>query len=1393
MATRSPTPPDAGADTFAAAAGGPPTVNPYAAASARHQPAPPKRSRGWRAIKALLMLLLLAALLLAAGAWVWSGRSTSLATTLEQLVRRLPALQQLETRDVSGSLRGGGQIGWLRWSSPTMVVEVTNARIGWSLAPLLQRNVRLGEVHADRVRISTTPDPDAPPTEPLQSLDLPVSINVPFSIDAIEWVGPPLVEARGLSGRYQYDRVQHRLQLDGVDLAQGHYRLAATLQAQAPMALQATLDGQVRTVTPGSEQPLELSAHASISGTLATEAARLQVLAQLRPPVLETADTDTATDTTNTMQADLRADLAPWAPQPVLQASAEVGALNLAALWPQAPTTALQGSVQAGPQGAGWHISSQLRNDLPGPWDKGRLPVSAIDAQADYDGVQWRVPQAQVSVGNGHISAQGVYTVASSALEGSAQVQALNLSAVHTQLDATPINGQLQAQMDDGSVRFNADLRAAGRAPAGAKTALRIQSVRAKGQWKAPLLSLQQLDVDAVQAQLRGENIDITVGDALAVRGQIALSVPGASVRSKGQLEQANGAGELQLDLTSAERVQAWLASVPGLSGALQGHSLQGQAHLAARWRGGLRSLQQQLHSASGAAPVTPTTTATRGDTPFTLQATLTTAQLNIALPPAPDKTATTTVQISRFKAELSGALTQATLALQGQAHVGTQHIKVDTTVSGGLAAAGKAAAQWRASVAALQLQWQDAARPGTWALHLEEPLAVSARTHSSTVIEASAGQARLSGPVPGAATLRWQPLRLLSSAQGAVQLQTQGELIGLPMAWVDAFTPPGEKPALAAMGLAGDLLFNARWQVNAGETLRASAVLERASGEMRLLIGEAATVTKVSSSGSQPKASTTTSASTSALAASGLSAGVRQARLQLSAEGNQLQAKLLWDSERAGRIEAQANSTLTRQGSGWNWSPDTPITAQMRAHMPDMALWSVLAPPGWRIHGTLDADVALTGSLNAPQWQGTLGADSITVQSLLDGVDLKDGRLRAALRGNRIDITELSLQGGKGSQARIVGYSGNLTPAPQDGGSLQGSGTLRWGQRKAGKDAGASGDSGDSGVALDFTAQLRALQMQVRADRQASVSGTLRAALQDGQVTVRGDLKVDRATIILPEASAPQLGDDVVVRSAAIDRANAEKAQQAGQSAARAQTAKAPDIAVALNLGRDFALQGAGITTRLEGTLEVRGSSAPGGPPRITGEVRTVQGRYRAWGQALNVETGIARFNGPYNNPSLDILAIRPNISVRAGVKVTGSAHAPRVRLYSDPDLPDAEKLSWVITGRSTAAGGAEAALLQQAALALLGGQGSGSGNTAQRLGLDEIGFKGPNGNDASGAAITLGKRLSSELYVTYEQSLSGAIGAIYIFYDLSKRLTLRGQTGTQSAVDIIYTVEKD
>jgi len=102
----------------------------------------------------------------------------------------------------------------------------------------------------------------------------------------------------------------------------------------------------------------------------------------------------------------------------------------------------------------------------------------------------------------------------------------------------------------------------------------------------------------------------------------------------------------------------------------------------------------------------------------------------------------------------------------------------------------------------------------------------------------------------------------------------------------------------------------------------------------------------------------------------------------------------------------------------------------------------------------------------------------------------------------------------------------------------------------------------------------------------------------------------------------------------------------------------------------------------------------------------------------------------------------------------------------------------------------------MQQAALALLSGIGKGGtgGGLASRFGLDEIGFKGPgSGGDLKGSAITLGKRLSQDFYVTYERSLAGTLGTLYIFYDLTKRLTLRGQAGVQSGIDLIYTVQYD
>ena len=65
-------------------------------------------------------------------------------------------------------------------------------------------------------------------------------------------------------------------------------------------------------------------------------------------------------------------------------------------------------------------------------------------------------------------------------------------------------------------------------------------------------------------------------------------------------------------------------------------------------------------------------------------------------------------------------------------------------------------------------------------------------------------------------------------------------------------------------------------------------------------------------------------------------------------------------------------------------------------------------------------------------------------------------------------------------------------------------------------------------------------------------------------------------------------------------------------------------------------------------------------------------------------------------------------------------------------------------------------------------------------------------NGGTSEGA-VTLGKRFSRNFYAAYERSISGALGTLYVFYDLSQRFTLRAQAGQQSAVDLIYTVPYD
>lgn len=1352
-------------------------------------PTPVKRSRGRRIGRALAWTLLgfvMLVLVLAGGAWWWIGSSDSLAFALTRAARFLPPGQSLESRDVSGSLRFGGRIGWLRWQNEGLSVEVQDARIGWQLAPLLQRKVQLGEVHAASIAITPrapAEDQPAEPLEPLAPIVLPVEVDLPFRVDALRWAGPPELTATGLAGRYRYVDAHHRLEVDGVDIADGHYGARVDLQGPAPMALEAALEGRVRAPLAG-EHSLDVRAEAMVRGTLAGEDARLRIEARL-DPVEEGAEAP--------MQAELQANIAPWRTQPVIDATADLRDVDLARLWPDAPATRLSGRIEAGPApGAAetWQGTARIRNDLPGPWDSGKLPLEQLEARAGFDGTTWTLPTATLRVGGGRIEAEGRWSPAPEPWQAEARVRSVQPGALHTELAGAPVSGRLAAEQQGEAIAFDVALQAEGSAGSKALDGLRLERATARGQWEAQVLDLGSLRIDAAGGRVEGRLQVRTEEQAGA--GDLRLTAPGADVRIQGRIAPSSGEGQVQARVDDAGTLQRWIEGLPGLSALFAGTVADGTANLDARWRGGWQAIQRRLQNA--------TEPAARGATEPTLAAMLSVPRLDLRLPAAatsPSSPATppssipaaTTLQLRELRAELDGSLAQATLSLAGEARTGERRITLDLRGSGGL----ERARQWRAAIDSLRVQASEDASSGPWVLALERPVNATVRTDGTHLdVQASAAAATLRGPAPGTVRIDWEPLHFSQGGTApdrAYRLQSRGRLQGLPMAWTEAF---GGGAALTEAGISGDLVFDGEWDIDAGDALRARIRLLRESGDIRVQAGEAALVTRITSRGTGTASEREMNA---AADTPSTPAGLRQAEVQFDAEGERVRATLAWDSERAGTIRAEAETRLQRRPDGWQWAPDAPIAGRLDARLPNLGVWSMLAPPGWRVAGTLEADATLSGRRDDPRWNGNIRADQLALRALVEGLDLRDGRLRASLTGNRLVVDEFTLRGGAASKVRVGGQSGNLSTvaseAARDGGTLSVQGEVGWGAAEPA----ATG----SGIRMALQARLQALRVLVRSDRQVTLSGDLRAQLAAGQISVRGDLRTDRAVIILPDETAPGLGSDVVVHSAAKDREAALQAQRQATrdaaQAARAQTAKPPDIQVGFDLGDDFAVQGRGLTTRLEGKLDIR-STRLDAPPRITGEVRTVKGQYRAYGQQLDVETGIARFSGTMDNPALDILAVRPNIAQRAGVRISGTAQSPRVRLYSEPALSDAETLSWVVLGRASATGGSESLLLQQAALALLGGlgKGSGGGNLASRFGLDEIGFRGPgSGGDVRDSAVTVGKRVAKDFYLTYERSLSGTLGTLFIFYDLTRRLTLRAQAGQQSGVDLIYTLQYD
>ena len=389
-------------------------------------------------------------------------------------------------------------------------------------------------------------------------------------------------------------------------------------------------------------------------------------------------------------------------------------------------------------------------------------------------------------------------------------------------------------------------------------------------------------------------------------------------------------------------------------------------------------------------------------------------------------------------------------------------------------------------------------------------------------------------------------------------------------------------------------------------------------------------------------------------------------------------------------------------------------------------------------IAGSARASLAVGGTLGEPDVTGTLNVDGVRVAAPQHALFLTDGRLHAELLDRELRIKDLSLTGG----------TGKLT---------------------------ATGRLALGGTAADSVIEWQAEEFRLFSSptRRLVLDGAGSLEVRDQTLLARGELRASQGHFALLKAQGPRLADDVLV----VGR----------EPRAAPRRVQLPlDIDLVFDLGQRFHVEDRGLDALLSGRLRARADGA--GQLSVNGTVNVDRGTYLAYGQTMFIDHGRLYFNGPATDPGLDIAARRRNLPVQVGMRITGTARTPIVQLTSEPPMPDSERLSWLILGRSPSnTSTADAAMLAAAAEALLAGPSGVPITTrmARQIGLDEIGLRS-DGDE--GGAVTLGRRLSDRVHLLVERGISAATTAIIIEYSLTRELRLRAEAGDVNGLGITW-----
>ena len=1310
----------------------------------------------------LAAIAIVAVVLAALLGWMLSERG------LPFIVARIVAQSggRISVEQPSGSIAGTMRFRRITWHGIDATVIADDVVVDWNPGALWSSRLSIRGLGARHVDIAIKPSAAA--TAPPTDLALPVAVSIDrLAVARIDWrAGPHEGQVSGLEFGYDGDGTRHRIH----DL-----RFVAD---------QGTIAG---TVSVAARAPLAVNGQLAMTGAGALEGARLAVTLSGTLPELNVA----AAGTLRGARLTADATATPFAQAAFARARADLGGVDAAAFDPALPHTKAHLRLEARAQAAGIAGTLDLGNDDAGPIDGGRLPVAALTASYAFDGTTLALDDVAAMLAGGG-SARGSVRIVIGADARAARAKLalrdVDLARIDTRLAATRLAGNIDASADAAQQTLQGELadRRMSLAFAAVVTPARIDVTRFLARTGSGSLrgsanlvrndagdfslhaAMHRVDpsrffamppsaldgsVDARGAMRPAWRVSagatIAPGsrfDGVAVSGtgratleaatirnaDIDLAIASARLHAKGDAGRSGDSVSVTFDAPRLGEL------VPLLPAALP-RPVAGEVHVKAALDTGA-SAGRNGDPGTGAASA---------------------AAIGSAI--AANAGGELALRASGLKAGEHYAA--ATLALRASLSRSTsprpaawreRRLRLDLDATG-IATPLRSLDWFHASVSGTPAQHRMAiALRGTdidASAHIDAALTGIARpaqaAWSGTLVSLENRGAvafALGGPATFALArhhLRLSGVHVVAAggradidelAWDSGHIATRGRFSGVTLA---------KAAALAGRRLPFDstLVVGGDWSIAAAPRLEGNFALHRERGDIY-----AAGAPAPDANGTGANAPTATAAAP-ATASERRGLGITTLDVTGTLHDDALDARAAFVATLAGTASATLHVGVAPGAPVGTIGADAPLALALRGEFASLAALQPWVGTSAAVDGKATIDVAARGTLAEPLWSGSVAGDALRIDAPQYGIDLSKGRLRAHLASTGIVLDELELAGGDG---RFTATGNLALPGAAD----------RAGTR--------------------VTWQARRFRVANRPDLRLVLDGDGSLRLANRKLALAGSIRIVEGHVEYEATPTGRLAPDIVVK---------------GEPRPGARGAGLRDFPLSLDvdvdLGPAMTFSGEGLVARLAGSVKV--STAANGTLQGRGTIRTINGSYYAFGQRLTIDRGQVIFDGALDNPALDVVALRKNLAVEAGVQLTGTVKLPQVRVTSNPPVAENEALAWLVTGQGlNASGRADYAALSAASALLLGRGGKPlSAQIAQRVGLDEISLQSIGAAGTTGTAsqvVVLGKRLSDRLTLGYEQGLSLATSALRLEYALSSKVTVRAEAGAVSGLSLVY-----